>query len=287
MAKKQDQVNTNDVSLDQEYEAYLASFEDGVSVERPILEEGVYPALFTSFTYNFGMTSNGPTAKKSPDGLADWAMLGGTYKLDSASARSQLGTDNDPTIRVGRGSKNDAGCSSFPGNLQLHSKFGITLQGNEMFWNFLGKLFEQIGLAEHIKNSEGKSAYKFDSSIIASINSGVIDKWKELTQLVENGEPISTDTAKNDARLIPAMLAEFQLSKINELLQPVDGDTTLQKSVVWVGVKGRRDNSDIKDNYIKDYRFWSEIADTLTTDDLGTTFTLNVKNNEAVFELNV
>jgi hypothetical protein len=208
-------------------------------------------------------------------------MLGAMFKTDSATARSIVKRDNDPNIRA------DGDLYGFPGNVQLHERFGIAKDGNGMFWTFVGKLFSQIGMAEEFKDGEGQSGYKLDPSIIKAIYSHIPTLYKELHDKVENGERLSDDDKKNETKLIPAMLAASQLEKLNEFLQSPDGDTTLQKVALLVSTRERYNDKSKKDNYAMDFRFWSEIVDTLQEDENGTTFTLNVKNNEVVFDLNV
>jgi hypothetical protein len=282
MTKHKIQEN-NEVSSEQEYESFIASFEEeGVITSVPTLPEGWYPALLTAFTSNYGITTKkGKNTPVQADGKYPWFMLGSMFKTDSAIARSIVKRDNDPTIRA------DGELYGFPGNVQLHERFGIAKDGNGMFWAFIGKLFSQIGMAEEFIDSEGNKGYKLDPSIIKAIYSHIPTLYKELTDKVANGERLHEDDKKNDARLIPAMLAVSQLEKLNELLQSPDGDTTLQKVVLLVSIKERYNDPSKKDNYARDFRFWSEIIDTLQEDENGTTFTLNIKNNEAVFDLNV
>jgi hypothetical protein len=283
MAKSKVQDQTNDISSEQEYESFMASFEEeGVVTSVPALPEGWYPALLTSFTSNFGITTKrGKNTPVQADGKYPWFMLGAMFKTDSAVARSIVKRDNDPTIRA------DGDLYGFPGNIQLHERFGIAKDGNGMFWTFVGKLFSQIGMAEEFQDSEGNKGYKLDPSIIKAIYGHILTLHKELTEKVENGERLSDDDKKNEPKLIPAMLAASQLEKLNEFLQSPDGDTTLQKVALLVSTKERYNDPTKKDNYARDFRFWSEIADTLQEDENGTTFTLNIKNNEAVFDLNV
>jgi hypothetical protein len=283
MAKSKVQDQTNDMSTEQEYESFMASFEEeGVVTSVPTLPEGWYPALLTSFTSNYGITAKkGKNTPVQADGKYPWFMLGATFKTDSATARSIVKRDNDPTIRA------DGDLYGFPGNIVLHDRFGIAKDGNGMFWTFVGKLFSQIGMAEEFQDGEGNKGYKLDPSIIKAIYGHIPTLYKELTDKVNNGERLSDDDKKNEAKLIPAMLAASQLEKLNEFLQSPDGDTTLQKVALLVSTKERYNDPTKKDNYARDFRFWSEIADTLQEDENGTTFTLNVKNNEVVFDLNV
>lgn len=283
MTKAKVQDNVNDTSSEQEYESFMASFEEeGVVTSTPTLPEGWYPALLTAFTSNFGITAKkGKTTPVQADGKYPWFMLGAMFKTDSATARSIVKCDNAPTIRA------DGALHGFPGNIQLHARFGIAKDGNGMFWSFVGKLFSQIGMAEEFVDSEGGKGYKLDPSIIRAIYAHIPALYTELTEKVANGERLSDDDKKNEAKLIPAMLAASQLDKLNEFLQSPDGDTTLQKVVLLVSTKERYNDPTVKENYARDFRFWSEVVDTVQEDDNGTTFTLNVKNNEVVFDLNV
>jgi len=283
MDKSKVQDQTNNMSTEQEYESFMASFEnEGVVTSVPTLPEGWYPALLTSFTSNFGITSKkGKNTPVQADGKYPWFMLGAMFKTDSATARSIVKRDNDPTIRA------DGDLYGFPGNIVLHERFGIAKDGNGMFWTFVGKLFSQIGMAEEFQDSDGNKGYKLDASIIKAIYGHIPALHKELTDKVNNGERLSDDDKKNEAKLIPAMLAASQLEKLNEFLQSPDGDTTLQKVALLVSTKERYNDPTKKDNYARDFRFWSEIVDTLQEDENGTTFSIVVKNNEAVFDLNV
>jgi hypothetical protein len=275
--------DASELSSEQEYESFMASFEEeGVITSVPTLPEGWYPALLTSFTSNYGITAKkGKNTPVQVDGKYPWFMLGALFKTDSALARAIVKRDNDPTIRA------DGELYGFPGNVQLHERFGIAKDGNGMFWTFVGKLFSQIGMAEEFTDNEGTKGYKLDASIIKAIYGHIPTLYKDLTDKVANGERLHEDDKKNEAKLIPAMLAASQLDKLNQLLQSPDGDTTLQKVVLLVSIKERYNDPSKKDNYARDFRFWSEIIDTLQEDENGTTFTLNIKNNEVVFDLNV
>ncbi len=281
MAKNK--VENNTVTTEDEYAAYLASFDgEGVVTTVPSLPEGWYPALLTGFTCNFGVTDKkGKNTPVQADGKYPWFMLGATFKTDSATARSIVKRDNDPTIRA------DGSLYGFPGNIQLHEKFGIAKDGNGMFWSFVGKLFQQIGMAEEYKDTEGNTGFKFDPSITQAIYGHVLQLGNSLHEKVANGERLSDDDKKNEAKLIPSMIAASQLDKLNEYLASPTGDTTLQKVVLLVSTKERYNDPTKTDNYARDFRFWSEVADTIQEDDQGSTFTLNVKGTEVVFDLNV
>lgn len=281
MAKaKLDTENTQDMTIEQELDSFIESFNtEGVITSTPNLPEGWYPALLTGFTGIYGMTSNGKAAKASPDGKAPYFMFQATTTTDSLTARSIVKKDKDPSIRM------DGDTFGFPGNINL-SKLGITKDGNGAFWNFMGEMLSQIGLAERFDHDVEKG-YIINEAFTKAMYSDTASLYKELHQKVDDGAELSDNKDRNDARCIPAMLACAQLAKITEYIQPVNNDTTLQKIVILSEPKGRKNDPTRLDDHARDFRFWYEIVDTLQEDANGTTFALNVKGNEVVFDLNV
>jgi hypothetical protein len=284
MSKKSNQVE--EVSVDQEFEAFMTAFEEeGVVTSVPTLPEGWYPGLLTALTCNYGLTEKGETAAKDPTGKTPWFMLQGQIKTDSLYANNILKRDNGSTIRADADSKKNPGCIGFPGNVLLNEKLGIAREGNGQFWNFLGKLFSQIGLAESFVDNDGNTGYKVNIEVLKAIYGHTPALYTELKEKVSNGERLAEDDKKNHERLIPHMLAESQLAKLTEYLASPDGDKTLQKVVVHVGVRERFNDATKKDNYAKNIRFWNEIVDSIQVEDDATTFTITHDKKEAVIDL--
>lgn len=122
-------------------------------------------------------------------------------------------------------------------------------------------------------------------SFLQAFYGGVKAKRDAILVKFEEEGKYHDDEKKNHVALISAMLAEFQLAQLKEMLVDPTGESTTLKIVALLGIRERSTGDGSRENFCKSFRYWWEIADSLQGDDNGLTFAIDVKGKEQVFDL--
>ena len=182
------------------FDSFLNDFENkGAALSSPVLPEGKYKASIAQFTLRSGIAQI-KKGKNAGDDMV-WALWGVKLVLDSASASEVMKRDGDIAVYADNDTVNLR-----RGSLALFN-FGIARENNAGFWNLVGSALAQVGLAEEVKQDSGESSYTIDRNALNAIYANTKEKLEEL----ENDSEL-------DTRLIPAKLAEAQLTNLTEFL---------------------------------------------------------------------
>lgn len=241
----------NKVNLDDftaNFDANLKAFEEeGVSLSRPVLAEGYYPAFLKSITSRFGITNK--VNKSNPKGEDKaWFSLQASFELDSAIARESVKQDNNPVVYT-------ANETTFLPQFFNLSEYGFSQEGNGQFWGLIGSILAQVDLATLVEK-DGTKSYLIKGEILQAIFN---DKYKEevvrLYTLAQAGESISDDEKKNNPLLVPAILADLLITNISELLTQ---DTATSACAVLVARRKNEQNGELQ-HYAKGFILGSDV----------------------------
>lgn len=207
-----------------DFASYLNEMNKGQVTELPVLAEGTYVGNFIGFgrkkdnvinTLQYGIIKAEEGKTKKGVGNA-WCMLSGRLSIDSAYAKTTMGSDN-----VIITADNDSKQLSY---FRL-SDFGIDIL-NVNFWNLVNSFFNELGVAHIEADEAGIKKYVRDSHINEAIFTGMNELYSEITA-----------DSDIDPVLYPAKLAELQLKNINELIAGQEEATR-----VYIDI-GRKTNS--------------------------------------------
>jgi len=255
-----------------------------ITVAQPT-DEGWYPAFITNFRLNYGLTDKKPqfpaNLPDSADGKYTYCMLSLVGQTSSFYARQAAKRDTDPFFNIENNTKKNPGCEGLNLNLTLNEHVGIDLQKSLGFLNFLGGLLSPTGLIE----GNATDGYSMTPSFLQAFYGGVKAKRDAIWAKFEEESKYHDDEKKNHVSLIPAMLAEFQLAQLKEMLVDPTGESTTLKIVALLGIRERSSGDGSRENFCKSFRYWWEIADSLQGDDSGLTFAIEVKGKEQIFDL--
>ena len=284
MAKKPTAIetNTDDFNID----AYMESFSAPIVTQAQPTEEGWYPAFITNFRLGYGVTDKKPkfpdNLPDSSDGLYPWTMFSLTGQTSSFFARQAAKRDTDPYFNIEQHTKKNPGCEGINLNLNLNEHIGIDLQKSNGFLNFLGGLLAPTGLI----TGDAKEGYNLSPDFIAAFyGQGIRDKKAAIMAKFESEGKYSDNEKQNHVSLIPSMLAEWQLDQLKQMLVDPSGESTTMKIVALLGIRDHNSGDGRKENFCKSLRFWWEVADSIQEDGNGTTFAVEVKGKETVFDL--
>jgi hypothetical protein len=279
------QTSTETNSDDFDIDAYMESFNAPIITVAQPTDEGWYPAFITGFRLNYGVTDKKP---KFPKGLADsfdgkyaYSMLSLNCQTSSFFARIAAKRDSDPFFSIENNSKKNPGCEGIDLNLVLNEKIGIDLHKSLGFLNFLGGLLAPTGMIE----GNSKDGYTITPEFIQAFFGGVGAKREAILAAYEETGRYHEDDRKNHVSLIPAMLAEFQLEQLKQLLVDPTGESTVLKLVVLLGIRDHNSGDGRKENFAKSFRYWWEVEQSLQQDGNGTTFVIESKGKETVIDL--
>ncbi len=272
---------------DAELEAYMSSFsEEGVVTKVQPVPEGWYPAYINEFFLNYYVVDKKPRYPEdlavTADGMYPQHSLRINCQTSSLAARLAAKKDTDPYFSL-EGGKNN--CPSLNLTLVLNEVIGIDLKKSLGFLNFLGALFLPVGLSSELTENGNVTGYTLDPAIVQVIYGGVKEERARIEAEFESKGYYNEKDNKNHPSLIPAMIAEYQLKKIEEFLSDPSGDKSIRKIVVLLGQREhwRKDGS--IENFAKDYFPWYKIEDSIETDSMGTTFKVNNKGHEVIIDL--
>jgi hypothetical protein len=220
-----------------ELSQYLAQFEaQGATLSYPVLDEGNYKGNITDIS----VRANKATPKTGPRAgvegvIINWQVM---IALESEIAQQKMKRDGDVIVRA------DQDCINV-GKASLNANnMGITYDNNISFWNFIGAVFEQAGLASKVKDDTGASTYVLDKSIIGEIYKGTVQEYQNLI-----GNP------ETELMLVPAKLAEFQMKNIKELITS-EADT--RRCYVHVARRTHYRDKQNKEHFVKQIIFPGE-----------------------------
>jgi len=209
--------------------AYLDQFEQqGASLSRPVLPEGNYAGNISAITFR----ANKVTAKKGANigkemVLANWGFK---VALVSETAQQIMKQDNDVVVY------GDSDTETCKGTLNL-SEIGIDFKTNANFWNFVGSVFAQVGLATKQKDDGGAVSYRIDRNILDSIHQGLEEIANDY-QAAEDFDPL----------MLPAKLAEQLIKNVSELIV---GEADTRKVYVQISRRSNYKDASLKEHFIK------------------------------------
>jgi hypothetical protein len=209
--------------------SYLDQFEQqGASLSKPVLPEGNYQGNLTAVT----LRSNKVTPTKGQNAgketvLANWGFK---VALVSETAQQVMKQDNDVIVY------GDSDTETCKGTLNL-TEIGIDFHNNVSFWNFVGGIFAQVGLATKEKDDGGAVSFKIERTILDGIYSGT----EETAADYQAAEDF-------DALMLPAKLAELQINNVSEL---ITAEANTKKVYVHLSRRNNYKDKTLKEHFIK------------------------------------
>ena len=282
---KKSQTTTETLADDQELEAYMASFEAPIVTAASPTREGWFPAKITGFRLNYYVVDKKPMYPENLPDTADGKYpqhnLSISCQTDSLTARQDAKRDTDPFFEIAQGSKKNPACEGINLNIVLSEHLGIDIKKSLGFLTFLGGLLAPTGLIE----GNAKDGYQLSSQLISTLYSGVKAKREAILASYEETGRLAEKDNKNHPSLIPAMLAEWQLENLKQLLVDPTGQSTATKLVCLLGVRDHYSGDGRKENFCKSFRYWWEVVESIEEDSEGTTFKIDNKGQDVVIEL--
>ena len=219
------EINRNIELSDDDVEALLNSYDEGITSKAPVLPEGYYKGRISSLRLQSGIIGKG-------DRIGEvWTIPGAVVALNSTTATALLGRD-EPAVYV------DSSTRGW-GNATLNA-IGLDSHANTSLFNQLLPFAAEGGFAELSEGTgDGAEDWKPSPEITAVLKKGVLETYKELKAAAKTEE---------ETKLVPAKVANLQMKHLGEFLA---AKPATSECVLWISREKAYNNPEQQVNVVK------------------------------------
>ena len=219
------EINNNIELSDDDVDALLGAYDDGITSKLPVLPEGYYKGRIASLRLQSGITGKGARIGEV------WCIPGAVIALNSTTATALLSKD-DPALYTDGGTRGWANANLNQIGLDPHASQGL--------WNSILAFAAEGGYATlEAGEGDGAEIWKAEPEVTAVLKKGVAELYKELKSAAKTDEEI---------KLVPAKVANLQLKHLGEFLA---AKPQTSECVIYVGREKAYNDADRQVNIVK------------------------------------
>ena len=216
----------NNIDLsDDDVEALLSSYDEGITSKLPVLPEGYYKGRISGLRLTSGIIGKGAHVGDV------WSIPGAIIALNSTTATALLNRDETAIYTDG--------ATKGWGNASLN-KIGLDPMASPGLWNAILSFAAEGGFATlEAGEGDGAQVWKPEPEIAAVLKKGVADLYKELK---------ASSKTEEEIKLIPAKIANLQLKHLGEFLA---AKPETSECVIWISREKAYNDAERQVNIVK------------------------------------